>query len=121
LPSPFLSGWGRDYCLALPGKLPDYLTMFFSTIGISVPSFILGTLLMYFLSFRWGLLPSAMWGTPKHMIMPAIALAGLPTAFIARLTRSSMLDVLNQDYMRTALAKGCPAGGLSGFTPLKTL
>ncbi|MBM4235109.1 MAG: ABC transporter permease [Firmicutes bacterium] len=90
------------------GRLPDYLTMFFSTIGISVPSFILGTLLMYFLSFRWGLLPAAMWGTPKHMIMPAIALAGLPTAFIARLTRSSMLDVLNQDYMRTALAKGLP-------------
>lgn len=90
------------------GRLPDYLTMFFSTIGISVPSFILGTLLMYFLSFKWGLLPSAMWGTPQHMIMPAIALAGLPTAFIARLTRSSMLDVLNQDYMRTALAKGLP-------------
>lgn len=87
-------------------RFPDYFVMFFSTIGVSVPSFILGTLLMYWLSFRWNLLPPAMWGTPKHIIMPAIALSGLPTAFIARLTRSSMLDVLNQDYMKTAKAKG---------------
>ncbi len=104
-----IAGIGAGIVASLyQGRLPDYITMFFSTIGISVPSFILGTLLMYFLAFKWGLLPAAMWGTPQHMIMPAIALAGLPTAFIARLTRSSMLDVLNQDYMRTAVAKGLP-------------
>jgi oligopeptide transport system permease protein len=103
------AGVGAGILAALyQGRLPDYITMFFSTIGISVPSFILGTLLMYVLAFKWGLLPAAMWGTPQHIIMPALALAGLPTAFIARLTRSSMLDVLNQDYMRTALAKGLP-------------
>lgn len=90
------------------GRIPDYITMFFSTIGISVPSFILGTIFMYFFAYRWGWLPAATWGTPKHIIMPAIALAGLPTAFIARLSRSSMLDVLNQDYMQTAVAKGLP-------------
>lgn len=87
-------------------KAADYTVMFFSTVGIAMPSFVIGTLLMYFLAYKWGLLPAAMWGSPKHVIMPAIALAGLPTAFIARLTRSSMLDVLNQDYMKTAVAKG---------------
>jgi len=89
-------------------KIPDYSVMFFSTIGIAMPSFVIGTILMYFLAYRWGLLPAAMWGTPRQVIMPAIALAGAPTAFIARLTRSSMLDVLGQDYMKTAVAKGLP-------------
>jgi oligopeptide transport system permease protein len=89
-------------------SIPDYVVMFFSTIGIAMPSFVIGTLLMYFLSYKWGLLPSAMWGSPQHIIMPAIALAGMPTAFIARLTRSSMLEVLSQDYMKTAVAKGLP-------------
>lgn len=89
-------------------KFPDHIVMFFSTIGVAMPSFVIGTLLMYYLSYRWGLLPSSMWGTPRHVIMPAIALAGLPMAFIARLTRSSMLEVLGQDYMKTAIAKGLP-------------
>ncbi len=89
-------------------RFPDHVVMFFSTIGVAMPSFVIGTLLMYYLSYRWGLLPSSMWGSPKHVIMPAIALAGLPMAFIARLTRSSMLEVLGQDYMKTAVAKGLP-------------
>ncbi len=87
-------------------KIPDHVVMFFSTIGIAMPSFVIGTLLMYYLSYKWGLLPSSTWGSPRHIIMPAIALAGLPMAFIARLTRSSMLEVLGQDYMKTAVAKG---------------
>lgn len=90
------------------GRWPDYLAMFFSTIGVSVPSFILATVLMYFISYKLHLLPSALWGTPKHVIMPAIALSGLPTAFIARLMRSSMLEVLGHDYIKTARAKGLP-------------
>jgi oligopeptide transport system permease protein len=90
------------------GKFLDYLTMSFSTLGVAIPSFILGTLLMLVLSYKLGLLPPATWGTPLHVIMPAISLAALPTAYIARLTRSSMLDVLNQDYMKTAKAKGLP-------------
>lgn len=90
------------------GKFLDYLTMSFSTIGVSVPSFIMGTLLMLIFAYKLGLLPPAQWGTPAHIIMPALALAALPTAYIARLTRSSMLDVLNQDYMKTAVAKGLP-------------
>lgn len=89
-------------------KVPDHVVMFFSTIGIAMPSFVIGTLLMYYLSYKWGLLPSSTWGSFKHVIMPAIALAGLPMAFVARLTRSSMLEVLSQDYMKTAVAKGLP-------------
>jgi oligopeptide transport system permease protein len=90
------------------GKILDYLVMSFSTLGVAIPSFILGTLLMLVLSYKLGLLPPATWGTPLHIIMPAISLGALPTAYIARLTRSSMLDVLSQDYMKTAKAKGLP-------------
>ncbi len=84
----------------------DYLVGFFSTLGAAVPSFVIGTLLIYYLSYRWGLLPAARWGSPRQVIMPAIALAGLPTAFIARLTRDRLLEILGQDYIKTAVAKG---------------
>jgi oligopeptide transport system permease protein len=80
--------------------------MFLANLGFSVPSFILAGLLMYVVSYRLGLLPPAMWGTPQQAVMPALALSALPMAFFARLMRSSMLEVLGQDYMRTARAKG---------------
>lgn len=94
-------------------RWPDHLVMLLATFGISVPSFILATVLIYIFALWLNLLPAAMWGAPEFTILPAIALAGMPTAFIARLTRSSMLDVLSQDYIRTARAKG-----LSPFTIL---
>jgi oligopeptide transport system permease protein len=87
-------------------KWQDYLTMFFATIGVSVPSFVLATLLIYVFAIKLELLPAAMWDGFEYMILPSVALAGLPTAFIARLTRSSMLEVLAQDYIKTARAKG---------------
>ena len=87
-------------------KWPDYVTMFFATIGVSVPSFVLATLLIYVFALKLSLLPAAMWGGAAYMILPALALASHPTAFIARLTRSSMLEVLAQDYIKTARAKG---------------
>ncbi len=87
-------------------KWQDYLAMVFATIGVSVPSFIMAALLMYILAFHLRWLPPAMWGTPQQAIMPAIALAGFPAAFFARLVRSSMLDVMGQDYIRTARSKG---------------
>jgi oligopeptide transport system permease protein len=71
-----------------------------------VPSFILATVLIYVFALWLQLLPAAMWGSPEYVLLPALALAGMPTAFIARLTRSSMLEVLAQDYIRTARAKG---------------
>lgn len=87
-------------------KWPDYLAMFLGTLGISVPSFILSTLLIYVFALKLELLPAAMWEGFEYMILPAISLAGLPTAFIARLMRSSMLEALSQDYIKTAKAKG---------------
>ncbi|HMM19761.1 MAG TPA: ABC transporter permease [Selenomonadales bacterium] len=92
-------------------KWPDYAVMFAATIGISVPNFITATLLIYVLALKLELLPAAMWGGIEYAIMPILSLAAYPTAVIARLTRASMLDVLGQDYIRTAKAKG-----LSTFT-----
>ena len=88
------------------GKLIDNIIILFSTAGIAIPSFLSSTLLMYFLSAQWGLLPSKGLNSPACYIMPVIALALHPTSYIARLMRSSMLDVMGQDYMRTARAKG---------------
>lgn len=87
-------------------KWQDSILMFTAIIGVSVPSFVLATLLQFFLGFKFHLLPPALWGTPQQMIMPAIALSAFTMAFIARLIRSSMLEVLGQDYVRTAKAKG---------------
>lgn len=87
-------------------KFPDYLAMVLATIGFSVPSFILAGVLQYFLSYRWHLLPAAMWGNPAQVVMPVLSLAALPTAVIARLMRAGMLEVLQQDYIKTAKAKG---------------
>ncbi|MCR4426090.1 MAG: ABC transporter permease [Firmicutes bacterium] len=84
----------------------DNVVMAAAIIGVSVPSFVLATLLMYVFAVKLRWLPAALWGTPKHAIMPMLALSGFPTAFFARLTRSSTLEVLSQDYIRTARAKG---------------
>lgn len=92
------------------GSWLDNLIMFFATCGIAVPSFVVCTLLMYFLSLQWGLLPTYGLSGWQNYIMPVMALAFYPTSYIARLMRSSMLDVLGQDYMRTARAKGLSQG-----------
>lgn len=88
------------------GKLTDSVISVVSTCGIAVPSFVVCTLLMYVLGTKLNLLPVFGIGSWKHYIMPVISLALYPTAYIMRLMRSSMLDVLGQDYMRTAKAKG---------------
>jgi oligopeptide transport system permease protein len=87
-------------------KWQDRMAMVIAIIGISVPSFITATILQYIFSIKLGLFPVARWGTVSHSILPAISLAMLPMAFIARLTRASMLEVMSQDYIRTAKAKG---------------
>lgn len=84
----------------------DYFAMGFAVLGISIPNFILATLLIQELSVNLGWFPAATWRTPMHMVLPIIALATTPMAIIARLTRSSMLETLTQDYIRTARAKG---------------
>ena len=88
-------------------KLPDYLTMIIAIIGISVPSFIFASLLIQFVAKpSGGIFPIGGWGEWKHTILPSFALALMPLASSARLMRSSMLEVLGQDYIRTARSKG---------------
>jgi oligopeptide transport system permease protein len=86
-------------------RLTDKLIMLLTTAFVSMPSFIMGTLLLLLFAVKWMLLPAngAMAG---GQILPVVTLALYPTAYITRLTRSSMLDVLGQDYIRTAKAKG---------------
>lgn len=88
------------------GKWLDNLIIVFSTMGIAIPSFITSAVLMYFLGVKLNLLPTNGLSSPAHYVMPVIALALYPSAYIARLMRSSILDVLGQDYMTTARAKG---------------
>ncbi|MBZ4664360.1 MAG: ABC-type dipeptide/oligopeptide/nickel transport system, permease component [Caloramator sp.] len=88
------------------GKWQDRLVMVIATLGVTVPSFVIATLLMYVFSVKLRLLPSSGFAGPKYMILPALALSGYSLSFIARLTRSSLLDVIRQDYIRTAKAKG---------------
>lgn len=88
------------------GKFLDSLISVIATCGIAVPSFVICTLLLYLLGVNLKLLPTMGLTSWKHYIMPVMALSFYPTAYIMRLMRSSMLDVLGQDYMRTAKAKG---------------
>jgi peptide/nickel transport system permease protein len=118
------------------GGYLDNGTLIGSLLGISVPIFFLAIILKYFFSIRWHLLPSvgresilsdakhptnfyildaiitrdpaALWDTTRHLILPAIALGSIPLAIITRITRASVLDVQNEDYVRTARAKGLP-------------
>ncbi len=86
-------------------KLPDRLIIFFTTLGTAMPSFVLATLLLLVFCLRLSLIP--VWSsTNPNYVLPVIALAVYPMAYITRLTKTSMLDSLNQDYVRTARAKG---------------
>ena len=87
-------------------KWQDHFSMVLAVLGISVPSFILATFLQYLIAMKLDLLPVARWGSFDHSILPAIALAALPMAFIARLTRSNMVEIMQQDYIQTAKSKG---------------
>ncbi len=89
-----------------PNTFLDRGAVFFATLGISVPSFVLGTVLVWGLSHKLGWLPPALWEGPRHVLMPALALGAGYAGYIARLTRTTVLDVLASDYIRTARAKG---------------
>ncbi len=88
--------------------LIDRFTMGFAVFGFSMPNFFLGILLILFFAMHLRMLPSSGSGTWQHMIMPVITLGSAGAGEIARFTRSSMLEVLNKSYMRTAAAKGVP-------------
>ena len=84
----------------------DYTAMFFSNVFHSIPSFLVATLLIYFVALKAGWLPTSGWTSWEHKILPAIALGFAPMALFARLVRGTMLETLQQDYVRTAKAKG---------------
>jgi len=89
-------------------KAVDRAAMFVCTLGIAVPSFVVGTSLLYFIGERAGVLPTVGLSSPYHYVMPVIALSFQPMSYIARLMRSNMLDAIDQDYIKTARAKGLP-------------
>lgn len=93
----------------------DHLTIVLCTLGVALPNFAIASLLQYFVAIHWELLPVARWGTFAHTLLPAFSLATLPMAFITRLLRNSMIEVLQQPYIKTAKAKG-----LSDWQILKT-
>lgn len=92
-------------------KWPDRLCMLLATLGITIPSFVIGTLLIFIFTDKLKILPATGISKPENYIMPVIALSGSSMAFITRLTRSKLMEVLKSDYIRTAKAKG-----LSGRT-----
>src|SRR5690625_2198626 len=98
----------------LRGTLTDQTIMGFSLLGMSVPSFLLGLLLILLFAVKWGILPAAgyqplssgIWNHLKYLILPAISLGSIQAALIARMTRTSMLEVLNTNFIKTARSKG---------------
>ena len=89
----------------------DVASMVTALLGVSMPSFWLGLLLIFVFSLHLGWFPATGGGSPLHLVLPSVTLGSVAAAIIARLTRSSMLEVLGQDYVRTARAKG-----LGGFS-----
>ena len=84
----------------------DYIVMFLATLGVTVPSFVVATMIIYVFAGLLGWLPTFGLASPLGYIGPVVALSGYSLSFVARLTRSSMLEVLRQDYIRTARANG---------------
>ncbi len=84
----------------------DYIVTFSSTLGITVPSFVVATWLLFIFSVRLRWLPTGGWEEPKHYIMPVVAYSLMPIALVARYTRVNMLESMRADHVRTARAKG---------------
>jgi oligopeptide transport system permease protein len=91
------------------GTAADFAAIALSTVGISIPSFLMGALLIYIFGIWLKILPVGLWESGRHMILPALTLSFLPTAYVARLTRASVLEVLQKDWVRTARSKGLSA------------
>jgi ABC-type dipeptide/oligopeptide/nickel transport system permease component len=94
-----------------PNSIFDYMAMFFSSIGFALPSFFVATLLIYYVALKAGLVPtngwpSGFWELDSRILLPSFAFALFPMAYFARLVRGAMLETMQQDYVRTAKAKG---------------
>ena len=88
------------------GTAGDIGAMLLATVGISVPSFLVGALLIFVFGITLHWLPVGLWEGPRNMILPAFTLAAGPAAYLARLTRASVLEILEKDWVRTARSKG---------------
>jgi oligopeptide transport system permease protein len=91
------------------GTALDFAVMTIATVGIALPNFVIAGIMLLLFVFAWPLFPAAGWGSLRQLILPAFCLGAPYAAYIARLVRTGMLDVLGQDYIRTAVAKGLPA------------
>ena len=89
-----------------PNTFLDRFLMSSVLVGVTLPNFVLGPILILVFALKLGWLPVAGWGEPSNLILPSIVLAARPAALIGRMTRASMLETLRQDYIRTARAKG---------------
>jgi ABC-type dipeptide/oligopeptide/nickel transport system permease component len=89
-----------------PNSRFDYGAMLFSNVGFALPNFLVATLLIYFVALKWGLVPTSGWTSWEHKLLPSFTLGLVPMAYFARLVRGTMLETLQQDYVRTAKAKG---------------
>lgn len=119
-----LAGVGLGVVSALHRNgVADYLATLLSTTGAAVPGFVLGIFFVYVFAVTLNWLPTGGWSLrqglvpgwvprPEYMVLPVLTLMALPAAYLARITRASLLDVLGQDYMRTAKAKGLGASAL---------
>ena len=101
------------------GKWPDGAAMVFATIGVSVSSFVICVLMMYFFCEKWKIFPSYGLTSWKHYILPVFCMAFSQIAYITRLMRSSMLETMRQDYIRTERAKGVPEFTVIGKYAMK--
>lgn len=90
------------------GKIHDYIVTVIATLGIAVPTFVTGSLMLYIFGAKLRWIPTYGFDTWRHYIGPCLALSAFSMAFVMRLTRSSMLEVMGQDYIMTAKAKGLP-------------
>lgn len=97
----------------------DYVSMGVAILGVSVPAIILGPILQYVFAVQFGWFPVAGWGTFQHLVLPAFALGFTESALIARLTRASLLQVMREDFIRTARSKGLPERRTIGVHALK--
>lgn len=88
------------------GSIFDYSAVFIAVSGISLPTYLVASALIFIFAYQLEWLPPALWETPQSMLLPVVTLASRPLAVIARLTRTAMLDVLQADYIRTANAAG---------------
>jgi oligopeptide transport system permease protein len=84
----------------------DYGLMLFANLGFAIPSFLVATLLIYFFAGKWGIFPTNGWDTWQSKVLPVVALSLGPLTYFARIVRGQMLETLQQDYVRTAKAKG---------------